>query len=83
MASDDKVLLRRYHLEGDLQARDELIERYMSLVRSLARRYSHRGEQLDDLDVSHQWSSAGSTISVSTPPVERGCRKATRESRMP
>jgi RNA polymerase sigma-B factor len=49
MASDDKVLLRRYHLEGDLQARDELIERYMSLVRSLARRYSHRGEQLDDL----------------------------------
>jgi RNA polymerase sigma-B factor len=49
MASDDKVLLRRYHLEGDLEARDELIERYMSLVRSLARRYSHRGEQLDDL----------------------------------
>jgi RNA polymerase sigma-B factor len=49
MASDDKVLLRRYHLEGDLQARDELIERYMSLVRSLARRYAHRGEQLDDL----------------------------------
>jgi RNA polymerase sigma-B factor len=49
MASDDKVLLRRYHVEGDLQARDELIERYMSLVRSLARRYAHRGEQLDDL----------------------------------
>ena len=49
MASDDKVLLRRYHLEGDLQARDQLIERYMSLVRSLARRYAHRGEQLDDL----------------------------------
>jgi RNA polymerase sigma-B factor len=49
MASDDKVLLRRYHVDGDLQARDELIERYMSLVRSLARRYAHRGEQLDDL----------------------------------
>jgi RNA polymerase sigma-B factor len=49
MASGDKVLLRRYHVEGDLQARDELIERYMSLVRSLARRYAHRGEQLDDL----------------------------------
>jgi RNA polymerase sigma-B factor len=49
MASDDKVLLRRYHEEGDLQAREELIERYMSLVRSLARRYSYRGEQLDDL----------------------------------
>jgi RNA polymerase sigma-B factor len=47
--NDDKVLLRRYHEQGDLQAREELIERYMSLVRSLARRYSYRGEQLDDL----------------------------------
>jgi RNA polymerase sigma-B factor len=49
MANDDKLLLRRYHEEGDLQAREQLIERYMSLVRSLARRYSYRGEQLDDL----------------------------------
>ena len=48
-ANDDKRLLRRYHEQGDLQAREELIERYMSLVRSLARRYSYRGEQLDDL----------------------------------
>src|ERR1700746_671080 len=46
---DDKILLRRYHEEGDLQAREELIERYMSLVRSLARRYSYRGEQYEDL----------------------------------
>ena len=45
----DKVLLRRYHEEGDVGAREQLIERYMSLVRSLARRYSYRGEQLDDL----------------------------------
>jgi RNA polymerase sigma-B factor len=49
MAADDKVLLRRYHEDGDLAAREELIERYMSLVRSLARRYAYRGEQLDDL----------------------------------
>jgi RNA polymerase sigma-B factor len=48
-ATSDKVLLRRYHLEGDLQAREALIEQYMSLVRSLARRYSYRGEQLEDL----------------------------------
>jgi RNA polymerase sigma-B factor len=46
---DDKILLRRYHEQGDLQAREQLIEQYMSLVRSLARRYSYRGEQLDDL----------------------------------
>jgi RNA polymerase sigma-B factor len=46
---DDKILLRRYHEHGDLQAREQLIEQYMSLVRSLARRYSYRGEQLEDL----------------------------------
>src|SRR6266699_3706717 len=49
MSEADKVLLRRYHQQGDLQAREQLIEQYMSLVRSLARRYNHRGEQLDDL----------------------------------
>ena len=36
---DDKILLRRYHEDGDLRAREQLIEQYMSLVRSLARRY--------------------------------------------
>jgi len=46
---DDKILLRRYHEQGDLKAREQLIEQYMSLVRSLARRYSYRGEQLEDL----------------------------------
>ena len=46
---DDKILLRKYHEEGDLKAREQLIEQYMSLVRSLARRYSYRGEQLEDL----------------------------------
>src|SRR5438445_11529779 len=46
---NDRELLRAYHEGGDLSAREQLIERYMSLVRSLARRYSYRGEQLDDL----------------------------------
>jgi RNA polymerase sigma-B factor len=45
----DRTLLRRYHEHGDLAAREQLIEQYMSLVRSLARRYSYRGEQLEDL----------------------------------
>ena len=49
MAESDKVLLLRYHEVGDLSAREQLIERYMSLVRSLARRYAYRGEQLEDL----------------------------------
>jgi RNA polymerase sigma-B factor len=45
----DRELLRRYHEDGDLAAREQLINQYMSLVRSLARRYSYRGEQLEDL----------------------------------
>jgi len=49
MAGNDRVLLRRYHEQGDLAAREQLIEQYMSLVRSLARRYAYRGEQYEDL----------------------------------
>src|SRR5205814_840849 len=49
MAKNDKALLRRYHQDGDLAAREQLIEQYMSLFRSLARRYSYRGEQFEDL----------------------------------
>jgi RNA polymerase sigma-B factor len=45
----DRELLRRYHELGDVQAREELIEQYLPLVRSLARRYANRGEQLEDL----------------------------------
>jgi len=46
---NDKELLRRYHQRGDLEARERLIEQYLPLVRSLARRYSYRGELLEDL----------------------------------
>jgi RNA polymerase sigma-B factor len=45
----DQDLLRRYHGQNDLEAREKLIEQYLPLVRSLARRYSYRGEQLEDL----------------------------------
>jgi RNA polymerase sigma-B factor len=48
-SAGDRALLRRYHEQGDRGAREQLIEQYMSLVRSLARRYANRGEQLDDL----------------------------------
>ena len=50
--ADDKVdhqLLYAYHHDGSMKAREQLIELYLPLVRSLARRYSYRGEQLDDL----------------------------------
>jgi RNA polymerase sigma-B factor len=46
----DRELLKRYHEEGDAGAREELIERHLPLVRSLARRYAGRGESLEDIE---------------------------------
>ena len=46
----DRELLKRYHEEGDATARDQLIERHLPLVRSLARRYAGRGEALEDIE---------------------------------
>ncbi len=49
----DKVytreLFRRYRLEGDEAARDELITMYLNLVKYLASRFRNRGEPVDDL----------------------------------
>jgi RNA polymerase sigma-B factor len=45
----DAELLRRYQADGDIEARQELIERHVEFVRRLASRYARRGEQLDDL----------------------------------
>jgi RNA polymerase sigma-B factor len=47
--ASDSDLLRRYHEEGDVQARQTLIERHLGFVRRLARRYAHRGEAIEDL----------------------------------
>ncbi len=48
--AEDRELLRRYHKGGDTAARDDLIERHLPLVRSLARRYAGRGEALEDIE---------------------------------
>jgi RNA polymerase sigma-B factor len=45
----DETLLLRYHHEGDLGAREELVLRFMSLARQLASRYRHAGESQEDL----------------------------------
>jgi RNA polymerase sigma-B factor len=45
----ERALLVRYHLMGDLAAREELVRRLMPLVRELALRYSYTDEPLDDL----------------------------------
>src|ERR671935_92159 len=47
--ASDADLLRRYHEEGDVRARQVLIERNLGFVRHLAQRYAHRGETIDDL----------------------------------
>ena len=47
---EDRALLKRYHEDGDTTAREELIERHLPLVRSLARRYAGRGEALEDIE---------------------------------
>jgi RNA polymerase sigma-B factor len=46
---EDLRLLRRYHEDGDQRAREELAERLLPFVRSVARRYAQRGEPFEDL----------------------------------
>src|ERR1700716_855226 len=74
VAETDRLLLRRYHEDGDLSAREQLIEQYMSLVRSLARRYSYRGEQLDDLV---QIGSIGLIKAIDRFDIDRGVELTT------
>lgn len=45
-----RALLRAYREDNDLAARDRLVEDFMPLVHSIARRYAGRGEQVDDLE---------------------------------
>jgi len=48
-AREDRRLLQRYHHDGDVSARDELVARFLPLARQLARRYQRGNEPLDDL----------------------------------
>lgn len=70
----DHYLLRRYHLYGDHKARQQLITMYLPLVRSLARRYSSRGEQLDDLV---QVGSIGLIKAIDRFDIDRGVELTT------
>lgn len=44
-----RKLARAFHDDGDVRAREQLIELHLPIVRSVARRYAARGEPLDDL----------------------------------
>ena len=48
-AREERMLFARVAADGDGRARDALVERYMPLARSLARRYQRAGDPLDDL----------------------------------
>jgi RNA polymerase sigma-B factor len=45
----EQLLFRRYQRDGDMRSRQQLVECYLPLARSLARRYEGRGESFDDL----------------------------------
>jgi RNA polymerase sigma-B factor len=47
-ARQERRLVERYHLDGDLAAREELIRRFLPLARKLAARAS-RGDSLEDV----------------------------------
>lgn len=70
----DRELLRRYHEGGDLEAREQLIEQYLPLVRSLARRYGNRGEPIEDLV---QVGSIGLIKAIDRFDVDRGVELTT------
>jgi RNA polymerase sigma-B factor len=46
---DTDILALRWHNEGDEEARDALVERYLPMARRLARRYHSQHEPFDDL----------------------------------
>lgn len=70
----DQYLLRRWRLDGDREARQQLITMYLPLVRSLARRYAARGEQFDDLV---QVGAIGLIKAIDRFDVERGVELTT------
>ena len=46
---EERRLLLRYHRDGDITAREQLVIRFLPLARQLARRYKRGSEPLDDL----------------------------------
>jgi RNA polymerase sigma-B factor len=45
----ERGLLIRYHADGDLRAREELVKRFLPLARELALRYRYTNEPFEDL----------------------------------
>jgi RNA polymerase sigma-B factor len=48
--SEERLLFARYRRDGDVGARDALVERYLPLARHFARRYTNSASYADDLE---------------------------------
>ncbi|HEV2711941.1 MAG TPA: sigma-70 family RNA polymerase sigma factor [Gaiellaceae bacterium] len=69
-----RLLLREYHERRDFRARERVIQQYLPLVKSLARRFGERGEQYEDLV---QVGSIGLIKAVDRFDLDRGVDLAT------
>ena len=73
-ADPDFVRLLEAHRAGDPTAREQIVDRYMPLVRSVASRYAGRGEPLEDLV---QVGSIGLVLAIDRFDLERGTQFTT------
>jgi RNA polymerase sigma-B factor len=67
----ERLLLIRYHDQGDIAARVELCERFLPLARDLALRYTYTDEPLDDLV---QFASLGLIKAIDRFEPDRGTK---------
>jgi RNA polymerase sigma-B factor len=65
----ERELLERYHEQGDVEARQQLIERFLPLARKLVRNFERPGEPSDDL---MQVASLGLVKAVDRFELDRG-----------
>jgi RNA polymerase sigma-B factor len=70
----ERELLARVRKDGDVAAREELITRYLPLVKSLARRFASRGQPVEDLI---QVGSIGLIKAIDRFDLERGVELST------
>ena len=67
--AEERMLLREYHEEGNVAARDALTERFLPLARSLARRFERVDQPMEDLQ---QVASVGLLKAIDRYDLERG-----------
>jgi len=72
--TEERALLTRYQRDGDHEARAELVEALLPLVRQIAQSYSGKGEQVEDLI---QVGSLGLLKAIERFDLDRGVRLST------